>query len=113
MNFPDLPKWQLIAIPATIICLAIFYVAKYFVADELIYANYHVTALQLDLEDALEQLEAEQAKVAVVEREADVLRRANALLRNSERNARTKSPTCRPTWHFTAAWAAPVDRRHH
>lgn len=80
-----LPKWQLIVLPATIMCLAIFYLGKYYVADELIYANYHLTALQLDLQEALEQLEAEQAKVAVAEREADVLRRANALLRESER----------------------------
>lgn len=80
-----LPKWQLIALPATVICLAVYYVGKYYVADELIYANSHVTALQLDLEETLQQLQAEQAKVAVVEREVDVLRRANALLRESER----------------------------
>jgi hypothetical protein len=80
-----LPKWQLIALPATIVCLVLFYVVKYYVADELIYANYRVTTLQLDLEEALQQLEAEQAKVAVAEREADVLRRANALLRETER----------------------------
>jgi hypothetical protein len=85
MNIPKLPRWQLIAIMATITCLAIFYVARYFVADGLVYANYRLTALQLDLAEALQQLDAEQARVAVIEREADVLRRANALLRESER----------------------------
>jgi hypothetical protein len=65
--------------------LAIFYFGKYFVADELIYANYHVKALQEDLQTALEQLDTENARAIVAEREADVVRRANALLRASER----------------------------
>jgi len=81
----NIPKWQLVALPATIICLVIFYIGKYYVADELIYANYHVTALQVDLAEALDQLEEERARSAVLERETDVLRRANALLRESER----------------------------
>ena len=85
MNNLNLPKWQKIAVPAVIIMLAIFYFGKYFVADELIYANYHVEALQQDLQTALEQLDAENARAAVAEREADVVRRANALLRASER----------------------------
>lgn len=85
MNVPKLPKWLLMALPAALVCLVVFYVLRYYVAGELIYANYQVTALQLDLEAALQQLEAEQAKVAVIQREADVLRRANALLRGSER----------------------------
>jgi hypothetical protein len=85
MNSPDLPKWQLVALPATVIMLSIFYFSKYFVADELIYANYQVSALQTDLQTALEQLETEKAHSAIAEREADVVRRANALLRASER----------------------------
>lgn len=85
MNSPNLPKWQLIAVPAVIIFLSIFYFAKYFVADELIYANYHVAALQQDLQDALDELEAEKARTAIAEREADVVRQANDLLRASER----------------------------
>ncbi len=85
MNYSNLPKWQQIALPAVIIMLAIFYFGKYFVADELIYANYHVEALQQDLQTALERLDAENARAAVAEREADVVRRANALLRASER----------------------------
>jgi len=80
-----LPRWQLIAIPITVICLTIFYVGKYYVADELIYANSHVSALQQDLAEINDQLEEERARAAVLEREADVLRRANALLRASER----------------------------
>jgi len=65
--------------------LAIFYFGKYFVADELLYANYHVKALQEDLQTALDELDAENARATVAEREADVVRRANALLRASER----------------------------
>ena len=85
MNLPNLPKWQLIAVPAMVIMLGVFYFAKYFVADELIYANYNVAALQKDLQDALDELDAERARTAVAEREADVVRQANDLLRASER----------------------------
>ncbi len=85
MNYPKFPKWQLIALPVVTIMLGIFYFAKYFVADELIYANYHVHALQQDLQTALEAIEVQQARVTVARREADVIRRANALLRASER----------------------------
>jgi hypothetical protein len=84
MKFPDLPKWQMIAVPAMLLCLALFYIARYVVADELIYANDHITALESDLGEALEALASEQARSAVMEREIDVLRRANALLRESE-----------------------------
>jgi len=85
MNYRNLPRWQLIAVPTTIIALGIFYFGKYFVADELIYANYHVKALQQDLQTALDQLAAERDRVTVAKREADVVRRANNLLRESER----------------------------
>lgn len=85
MNYPNLPKWQLIAIPAVSIALAIFYFGKYYVVDELIYANYQIEALQEDLQVALDQLAAERSRSTVAEREADVVRRANALLRASER----------------------------
>ena len=67
------------------IVLGIFYVGKYYVADELIYANYHVGALQADLQTSLEKLDAQKTSTTNAEREADVLRRANALLRESER----------------------------
>jgi hypothetical protein len=72
--------------PAMAIALCIFYFNKYYVLDELIYANYQVQALQQDLKAALEQLEAEEAHAAVSKQEADVVRQANALLRESERN---------------------------
>jgi len=85
MNYPNLPKWQLIAVPVVSIILGIFYFGKYFVADELIYANYQIEALQRDLQVALDQLAAERSRSMVAEREADVVRRANALLRASER----------------------------
>lgn len=85
MNYPNLPKWQLIAVPAVLIMLSVFYFAKYFVADELIYANYHVTALKQDLRNALEQLETEKDRTAIAKQEAVIVRRANALLRESEK----------------------------
>ena len=85
MNHLTLPKWQRIALPAVAIALGIFYVSKYYVADELIFANYHVEALQTDLQASLEQLEVERIRATNAEREADVVRRANALLRESER----------------------------
>ena len=85
MNYPNLPKWQLIAVPAVLIMLSVFYFAKYFVADELIYANYHVTALKQDLQNALEQLETEKDRTAIAKQEAIIVRRANALLRESEK----------------------------
>ena len=85
MNYSNLPKWQLIAIPAVSIALGIFYFGKYFVVDELLYANYQIEALQGDLQVALDKLAAERSRSTVAEREADVVRRANALLRASER----------------------------
>ena len=85
MNYPNLPKWQLIALPAVSIALAIFFFGKYYVVDELIYANYQIEALQRDLQTTLDQLSAERSRSTVAEREADVVRRANALLRASER----------------------------
>ena len=68
------------------IVLGIFYVGKYYVADELIYANYQVEALQKDLQSALDQLNIERTRTTIAKREADVVRRANALLRESERH---------------------------
>ena len=85
MKLPDLPKWQLLAVPTVLVCLALFYIARYVVADELVYANHQITALQSDLGDTQAALASEQARVAVLRREIDVLRRANALLRESER----------------------------
>jgi hypothetical protein len=67
------------------IVLGVFYFGKYFVADELIYANYQVNALEQDLQTALDQLAAEKSRSTIAERESDVVRRANNLLRKSER----------------------------
>ncbi len=86
MNTLNLPKWQLIAVPTVFILLCIFYFGKYFVADELIYANYEVTALRQDLQQSFDLFEAEKARATVAETEVDVVRRANAILRNSERH---------------------------
>jgi hypothetical protein len=85
MNYPELPKWQRIALPVTIIALGIFYFSRYFVADELIHAHYQIEALEQDLQATLEQLEAEKSRATIAEREASVVRDANAILRASER----------------------------
>ena len=90
MNHSRLPKWQMITIAVVIIILGVFYFARYYIADELIYANYHIQALQQDLHTALKELEAENNRSTVAEREADVVRRANALLRASERERQDK-----------------------
>jgi hypothetical protein len=85
MNPLNLPRWQLFAIPAVVLLLGVFYIGKYFVADELIFSNYQVVALQQDLQTALDRLEQEKMQKTVAVREADVLRQANVLLRNSDR----------------------------
>lgn len=86
MKRHNLPTWQRVAIPAVIITLGIFYFARYFVFDELIAANFKVHALQQDLQEARDRLNEVNARATVAEREADIVRRANALLRESERD---------------------------
>jgi len=86
MNYPSLPKWQLIAIPVVGIILGIFYFGKYFVADELIRTKHQLKLLQQELQTTQYLLTEERSRSTVAEREADVVRRANALLRVSERN---------------------------
>jgi len=86
MSFRRLPTWQLIALPVVAICLGTFYFNRYFVVDELIDANDQVRTLQQELQAALEELEKEKSRAIVAEREADVVRQANALLRASERD---------------------------
>ncbi len=85
MKYPELPRWQLIALPLVGIIVGIFYFAKYYVADELIKANHRIEALQHDLQTVHELLDEERSRSTVAEREADVVRRANNLLRESER----------------------------
>jgi len=100
LNQFNIPKWQQIAIPAIALALLIFYVGKYFVADELIYANYQVEALQADLQASLEQLTIEKTHRTNAEREADVVRRANALLRESERQRQDEIASLRADLAF-------------
>ena len=85
MKYPELPKWQLIAIPMVSIFVGVFYFGKYYVADELIKANRRIDALQHELQTAHDLLDEERSRATVAEREADVVRRANDLLRESER----------------------------
>jgi len=74
----------LIALPALALVLALYFFGRYYVADELVYARLQNQALQQDLQTTLQRLEAEKIRGTVAEREADVVRRANALLRESE-----------------------------
>ncbi|MGA9573403.1 MAG: DUF6776 family protein [Lysobacterales bacterium] len=85
MKYPKLSKWQLIALPVVAIIVSVFYFGKYYVADELITANHRIRALQKDLQTAHDLLDEERSRATVAEREADVVRRANSLLRESER----------------------------
>ena len=85
MNFPTLPKWQLIAVPTVLVILSMVYFGRYFVADELIAANQKVKALQMQLHSVQTQNAAEKERIAIADREVDIVRRANALLRVSER----------------------------
>lgn len=85
MKFPDLPNWQLIALPLVLITMGVFYFGKYYVAEELIRANHRIEILQRELQAERDLLDEERARSTVAEREADVVRRANALLRDSER----------------------------
>lgn len=85
MKFPELPKWQLIALPLVLITMGVFYFGKYYVAEELIRANQTIETLQKELQTQRDLLDEERSRSTVAEREADVVRRANALLRESER----------------------------
>ena len=85
MKFPTLPKWQTIAVPVVVIALSMVYFARYFVADELIAANNRVKALQMQLQTSEAQHTLEKERLAIVDHEVDIVRRANALLRVSER----------------------------
>ena len=85
MKFPTLPKWQTIAVPAVVIALSMVYFARYFVADELIAANNKVKALQIQLQTSEAQQIVEKERLAIADHEVDIVRRANALLRVSER----------------------------
>jgi hypothetical protein len=85
MKPPVLPKWQLIAVPTVVIALSMIYFARYFVADELIEANSRVQVLEMQLEAVEAQHTAEKERLAIADHEVDIVRRANELLRVSER----------------------------
>jgi len=68
-----------------LITMGVFYFGKYYVAEELIRANHRIDALQQELQAERDLLDEERSRSTVAEREADVVRRANALLRESER----------------------------
>ncbi len=86
MNQPKLLKWLLMVVPALAVVLGVFYFGKLYIADELIFAQTQVKALQTDLLTTSTRLDIARTRATVAEREADVVRRANALLRESERH---------------------------
>jgi len=86
MNYHNIPKWQRIAVPAVSIILGVFYFGKYYVADELILARQKVADLRQDLQTTRELLTQERSRSSVAEAEVDIVRRANNLLRSSERD---------------------------
>lgn len=85
MKLPNLPKWQIIAFPVVSIILGVFYFGKYYVADELITANEEIKVLKREVRTMQNLLTEERARSTVAAREADVIRRANNLLRVSDR----------------------------
>ena len=85
MNYLKLPKWQLVVLPVVSIVLGVFYFGKHFVAAELINATHRIASLQREIQDLENLLDEERARATVAEREVDVVRQANALLRTSER----------------------------
>ena len=86
MNHPNLPKWQLIAIPAVSIILGVFYFGKHFVASELILTKKQLAVMRQDLQSTQDLLAQERSRSSVAEAEVDIVRRANNLLRSSERD---------------------------
>jgi len=86
MNYPNLPRWQKFAVPAVSLILGVFYFGKYFVADELIHANRQVATLKQELKSTQTLLAQERSRLSVAEAEVGVVRQANNLLRESERN---------------------------
>lgn len=85
MYHPNLPKWQLIAVPAVSIILGVFYFGKYFVAHELILAKKQLSVLKKELQVTQDLLVEERSRSSVAEAEVDIVRRANNILRSSER----------------------------
>lgn len=82
---PDLTQWRRLAVPTIILCLGIFLFGRFFVADELVEANNHIRMLEQDLLLARDQLARENVRATVAGHEANVVRQANELLRQSER----------------------------
>jgi len=71
------------AVLATVAGIYIF--GRFHVAHELLFARHQNRALYKDLQTTLARLEEERTRAVVAEREADIVRQANALLRESER----------------------------
>lgn len=86
MNYHNIPKWQRIAVPAVSIILGVFYFGKHYVADELILSRQRVVDLKQDLQTTRDLLAQERSRSSVAEAEVDIVRRANNLLRSSERD---------------------------
>lgn len=85
MNHLNLPKWQQIVVPVLVLFLGMYYFGKYFVADELIDTRKQIRTLERELQIAKDQLASENIRATVAGHEADVVRKANDLLRSSER----------------------------
>ncbi len=62
MKFPELPKWQLIALPLVLITMGVFYFGKYYVAEELIRANQTIGSLQKELQTQRDLLDLMQTR---------------------------------------------------
>ena len=83
MDFAKLSKRQKLALSVLSICL--FYLAiRYLVAHELVETRQRLHAVEQIQEETLVQLAEQKTRATVAEREADVVRAANELLRKSD-----------------------------
>jgi hypothetical protein len=85
MYFSQLPKRQkiILAIVSMVFLVLAF---RYLVANELVETRKQLQRLERSYEESLEQLAELKTRAAVAEREAEVVRKANELLRLSERD---------------------------
>lgn len=82
MHYKQLPKWQRIMLPAVLMIV----IVRFLVANELVDTRKQLEALERTHEGTLEQLAEERMRATVAEKEVEVVRKANELLRASERD---------------------------
>jgi len=82
---PSLGRPQIIVLSVLLCALALILAVRYIVAPELVRARAENATLRGELKTARARLYTEKTRTTVAEREAEVVRKANGLLRGSER----------------------------